>query len=62
MGSFVGQGFDQRSAASKMFRIVTHPLFESVICSIIMINTLIMAFETQYATGHHWAISWVISG
>jgi len=40
--------FDQRSAASKMFRIVTHPLFESVICSIIMINTLIMAFETQY--------------
>jgi hypothetical protein len=45
-----------------MYRIVTHPLFESVICSIIMINTLIMAFETQYATGHHWAISWVISG
>lgn len=41
-------GFDQRSAASKMFRIVTHPLFESVICSIIVINTLIMAFETQY--------------
>eukprot|EP00435_Cladocopium_sp_Y103_P065233 s294_g27.t1 len=40
--------FEQRSAASKMFRIVTHPLFESVICSIIMINTLIMAFETQY--------------
>ncbi|CAK9011316.1 Sodium channel protein 60E (Drosophila ion channel 60) (Drosophila sodium channel 1) (Protein smell-impaired 60E) (Sodium channel 2) (DmNav2) [Durusdinium trenchii] len=45
---------DKRSASfnqdstSKLFRMVTHPLFESIICAIIVANTVVMAFEAQY--------------
>ncbi|CAJ1390601.1 unnamed protein product [Effrenium voratum] len=49
MGSRSGSGNLRVVKESRLYKFVTDPFFESMICAIIVVNTIIMSFEAQYA-------------